>query len=53
VSNAPASTTLLQVYALSGTLFSPIPEPATITLLGSAFLLFGGMQLLRRRRKAL
>jgi len=31
----------------------PTPEPATITLLGSAILLLGGFRLLRRRRGAL
>jgi PEP-CTERM motif len=41
-----------QLYALSSTIISPIPEPATITLLGSALLLLGGIQLLWRRRRA-
>jgi hypothetical protein len=40
------------LYALSSTIISPIPEPATITLLGSALVVLGGIQLLRRRRRA-
>jgi hypothetical protein len=43
-----ASSNALQVYALSGTLISPIPEPATLTLLGSALILIGGARWLRR-----
>jgi hypothetical protein len=45
--DSPSSNESL--YALSSTLTSPAPEPATITLLGSAFLLIGGMRLLRWR----
>jgi hypothetical protein len=40
----------LQVYALSSPITST-PEPATLTLLGSALLLLGGIQLLRWRRR--
>jgi hypothetical protein len=45
-----ASTNALQVYALSGTLISPIPEPTSMTLFGSAVLLFCAMRLHHRRR---
>jgi hypothetical protein len=40
------------IYALSNILTLPTPEPATLTLLGSAFLLLGGGRLLRGRRRA-
>ena len=45
-----ASTNALQVYALSGTLISPIPEPTSITLFGSGVLLLCAMRLHHRRR---
>jgi hypothetical protein len=40
------------VYALSNILTAPTPEPATITLLGSALLVLGGFRLRQRRRGA-
>jgi hypothetical protein len=40
------------LYALSDPITVPLPEPATVTLLGSALLLFGGMRWLRWRRAA-
>ena len=40
------------MYALSTPIFTPLPEPATITLLGSALSLLAGFGLLRRRRMA-
>ncbi len=43
---------LFGFYALSTPITVPVPEPATITLLGSAFLLLGGMRFLRWRRRA-
>ena len=41
------------VYALSSAITVPTPEPATITLLGSALLLIGGVQFARRRTAGL
>jgi hypothetical protein len=38
------------LYALSDPITVPIPEPATLTLLGSALLLLGGFRFLRARR---
>lgn len=40
------------VYALSSILTVPTPEPATLTLLGSALLVLGGIRLLRWRRES-
>ena len=40
------------LYALSGVLTVPTPEPATITVLGSALSLLAGFRLLMRRRMA-
>jgi hypothetical protein len=47
-----APTQSFPLYALSSTITVPTPEPATITLLGSALLLLGGMRMLRRRQAA-
>jgi hypothetical protein len=46
--------TTRSVYALSSVITVPVatPEPATITLLGSALLIFGAVQLRRRRSRA-
>ena len=44
------STAAHTLYALSTPLTVPTPEPATITLLGSALSLLAGFYLLRRRR---
>jgi hypothetical protein len=46
------TTSEFSIYALSGAITLAVPEPATLTLLGSALLLFGGRQLLGRRRRA-
>jgi hypothetical protein len=40
----------LPLYALSTAITVPTPEPATLTLLGSALLLQGGIGIFRRRR---
>jgi hypothetical protein len=39
------------LYALSSPITVPTPEPATIKLFGSAFLLLGGIRLIRWRRR--
>jgi hypothetical protein len=53
-SGPPGVTTspvLDSIYALSTPITVPAPEPATITLMGSALLLMGGHRFLRWRRK--
>jgi hypothetical protein len=40
------------VFAGDGSFAAVVPEPASCTLFGSALLLLGGHQLLRRRRRA-
>jgi hypothetical protein len=49
--DAPQQTNYA-LYALSGPISVPTPEPATFTLLGSALLVLGGCRLFRRRRRA-
>jgi hypothetical protein len=44
-------STELALYALSSPITVPIPEPATLTLFGSALLLLGGFHLVRRRQR--
>jgi hypothetical protein len=44
-----ASVDTWSLYALSGPLFVPTPEPTTITLLGSAVLFLASYRLLKRR----
>ncbi len=43
--------TLLPFYALSGPITVPAPEPATITLVGSALLALAGLTMLRHNRR--
>ena len=50
VENHSTSRIILAMYALSSPISVPTPEPATITLLGSALLLLGGHRFLRWRR---
>jgi hypothetical protein len=45
-----SSTEHLSVYALSDPITLSTPEPATLTLLGSAISVWGAMQFLRYRR---
>jgi hypothetical protein len=46
-------TQAFQLYALSSTIISPVPEPATLALLASALLLLGGGRALGLRRRRL
>jgi hypothetical protein len=44
------STLERPIYALSSAITMPAPEPATLTLLGSALAILGGARLLQRRK---
>jgi hypothetical protein len=50
--DSQSTSALLPMYALSSVLTVPSPEPATVSLLGSALALLAGHRLFGRRRRA-